>query len=415
MDRRTRRRVVYGAIAFCAMLLVVSYAIMPNSGSEMEAGKKEPSKPRRNSQNKAPALPVVQKSSGGEDVPLIVLVMLGKSLVEPELSDGPTVCPGDSVPGRSTTTPHFTICLYNGEDVISSFFLRDGYWRDCLELPLFAKAAYAASEDQSSEVPVVLDVGANIGTCSLLMASQGMLVTAFEPSQSNAALLRTSIRLNQHALRGNVTLYNLAVSDRVGEDVVRSEKGNMGNSMIAAPDGAKHAAIVNKMDVSNRIRLLPLDYVIYHHVHLAKLDCQGSEVHVLRGAKRLLSQNSIDVIRAEFDTRLIQATGSDPSDLLRILWDNHYSVFDLHDGFVPLRPNMTEAAIASFVEKRKDAPTEVLAISEEIMSPESLQEFTEAKKNGAVDPRSIQKEEMPPLFGATTQEAPSHPANNEPE
>ena len=271
-------------------------------------------------------------------------------------------CPGEYNQHTSSTIPHFTICLYNADDVISSFFMRDGYWRDCMDLPLYARAAYAASENQSSEVPVVLDVGANIGTCSLLMASQGMMVTAFEPEKSNAAMMRTSILLNRYSLRGNVTLYNLAVSDRVGEDVVRSEKGNMGNSIIAAPDGAKHAAVVSKMDVSNRIRLLPLDYVIYHHVHLAKLDCQGSEVHVLRGAKRLLSQNSIDVIRAEFDTRLIQATGSDPSDLLRILWDNDYSVFDMHDGFAPLRPNMTEVALNIFLRKRAEAATEILAV-----------------------------------------------------
>ena len=290
-------------------------------------------------------------------------VLLDAAL-QPYVADNVSRCPGEYNLHTSSTIPHFTICLYFGDDVISNSFMRDGYWRDCLELPVFAKAAYAASEDQSSEVPVVLDVGANIGTCSLLMASQGMLVTAFEPEKKNAAMLRTSILLNRYSLRGNVTLYNLAVSDRVGEDVVRSEKGNMGNSIIAAPDGAKHAAVVSKMDVSNRIRLLPLDYVIYHHVHLAKLDCQGSEVHVLRGAKRLLSQNSIDVIRAEFDTSLIQATGSDPSDLLRILWDNHYSVFDLHDGFAPLRSDMSEAALNTFVRKRKErfGETEILAV-----------------------------------------------------
>ena len=323
---------------------------------------------------------------------------------QPYVADNVSRCPDHRNPHTSTTTPHFTICLYNADDVISSFFMRDGYWRDCLDLPLFAKAAYAASEDQSSKVPVVLDVGANIGTCSLLMASQGMLVTAFEPEKKNAAMLRTSILLNRYSLRGNVTLYNLAVSDRVGEDVVRSEKGNMGNSMvgedvvrsekgnmgnsiIAALDGAK---IVSQMDVSNRIRLLPLDHVVNHHVHLAKLDCQGSEVHVLRGAKRLLSQNSIDVICAEFDTRLIQATGSEPSDLLRILWDNHYSLFDLRDGFAPLRPDMSEAALNTFVRKRAEAETEILAVkhhlAEKFLSNVKLMKQTDAVTKKAAVP-----------------------------
>ena len=60
---------------------------------------------------------------------------------------------------------------------------------------------------------VMVDVGANLGTFSLLAASLGATCYSFEASPTVCAALRRNIALNQFA---NITVRECAVSDHAG-------------------------------------------------------------------------------------------------------------------------------------------------------------------------------------------------------
>lgn len=95
----------------------------------------------------------------------------------------------------------------------------------------------------------------------------------------------------------------------------------MDNSAISAA-GAK-LAFKNKEEVAVQVRTIPLDDVIpdSEPVLLLKIDVQGWEYHVLKGASRLLSRKASKApyIIYEEDERLLQASNSSAKEIRKFL------------------------------------------------------------------------------------------------
>lgn len=137
------------------------------------------------------------------------------------------------------------------------------------------------------------DVGANLGYFALLMASRSGptgSVTAFEPSGPNAAALRSSVRLN--GLEERVSVVRAAVGDRHGGRIplyVGRRGGDMEWSTSAEfaqrPDRSPR-----RRDV--RVPAVSLDGLLAEgrRWDVLKVDVEGSEGAVLRGARRLLRE-----------------------------------------------------------------------------------------------------------------------------
>lgn len=139
---------------------------------------------------------------------------------------------------------------------------------------------------------VAVDVGANIGFFTMHMAAlvgPGGRVFAFEPQPEVRGLLERSVRENRFEDR--VTVSPAAVSDRVGTsrlvclDVVAA--GNSGGSYLstrsdALPTG--HATL--------EVPTVTLDSVPFPgRVALVKIDAEGAEGLVVRGAARFLAEH----------------------------------------------------------------------------------------------------------------------------
>lgn len=143
---------------------------------------------------------------------------------------------------------------------------------------------------------VVLDVGANMGYYTLL-AAQGVgeegEVHSFEPVERTFERLSYNVRLN--GLR-NVRLNRLVVSDSPGEMVVHvAPESNIGMSSLAVPAcGSTRTEQVRALTVN--------DYCADHRidrVDLLKIDTEGAELQVLRGASEVLRRNPSLRILAE--------------------------------------------------------------------------------------------------------------------
>jgi len=134
----------------------------------------------------------------------------------------------------------------------------------------------------------VVEVGANIGAHTLGLAKRvgpGGRVLAAEPQPVVFQTLCGNMAINSIT---NVDAVNLALTDAAGHVVVPqvdyAGRGNFGGVAMAAGDD------VSKRAPGNRIEARPLDEVFdYPHLKLLKIDVEGMEAAVLRGAARTIA------------------------------------------------------------------------------------------------------------------------------
>jgi FkbM family methyltransferase len=170
---------------------------------------------------------------------------------------------------------------------------------------------------------VVLDVGASFGFFTLIAArivGPSGHVHAFEPCAEDVVALRRSLAIND--LSGRVTVHEAAVSDRPGYApfVVVRERGW---SHLAQRGRHPEAVATREVAVEALDGLLET----LPRVDLVKIDVEGSEAHVLHGARDLLAARRPVVICE------LHETNADVCDRLEALG---YTVENL-DGPEPVR------------------------------------------------------------------------------
>ena len=178
---------------------------------------------------------------------------------------------------------------YDGDSAISvslgDYIQERIFFEDYYERPLilWLKQHLGASD-------VFWDVGANIGAVTLVAARLCDRVVAFEPNPRTASLLRRNLRTNGI---GNVTVVEAALCDRSGTAVLHEgPPNNSGMSSIVT----SRATGAN----GTRVALERADDVVAQdpsrHPTVIKLDVEGGEHLVLRGAPQLLSSNRVRAI-----------------------------------------------------------------------------------------------------------------------
>ncbi|KHN47157.1 hypothetical protein glysoja_022458 [Glycine soja] len=140
-------------------------------------------------------------------------------------------------------------------------------------------------------------------------------VLAFEPVFENLQKICEGVYFNRVA--DLVTVFEAAASDRVGNITVHKLVGRLDNSAISAT-GAKLAFKSNE-EIAFQVRTVPLDEVIpkSERVLLLKIDVQGWEYHVLKGASKLLSRKGSQApyLIYEEDERLLRASNSSAKEI----------------------------------------------------------------------------------------------------
>jgi FkbM family methyltransferase len=141
----------------------------------------------------------------------------------------------------------------------------------------------------------VLDVGANIGALTLplakLVGPKGQ-VFAFEPQPENYALLQKNIEQNQ--LESTVTTYDCALG--AGQTTIRVPPlASLGHNNYGGFE-------LHDNDFGDQVAIRPLDSLVLDAVHFMKVDVEGSEADVLRGAKDTI-QRFRPILYVEADRR----------------------------------------------------------------------------------------------------------------
>ncbi|GMJ07484.1 hypothetical protein like AT2G26680 [Hibiscus trionum] len=170
-----------------------------------------------------------------------------------------------------------------------------------------------------------VDVGANVGMASFAAAVMGFRVLAFEPVLENLQRICDGIWFNR--VEELITVFEAAASDRNGNITFHKLVGRLDNSAVSAV-GAKLAFKSNE-EIAVQVRSIPLDEVIPESepVLLLKIDVQGWEYHVLKGAKKLLSRKKGEApyLIYEEDERLLQASNTTAKEIRDFLSSLDYT------------------------------------------------------------------------------------------
>ncbi len=157
--------------------------------------------------------------------------------------------------------------------------------------PVFEPHMTAIFEALIAPDMVVADIGANIGMTALLFAGLARHVVAFEPGPSTFALLETNLA---RAGADNVTAVNLGMGARAGHQTLTFSTQNRSGGFVS--DRLK---ISNAGHSTETIRIDTLDGYFFDadlRPDFIKMDVEGFEPQVLRGAQALLDRHQPTVV-----------------------------------------------------------------------------------------------------------------------
>jgi FkbM family methyltransferase len=257
-----------------------------------------------------------------------------------------------------TATRHPTIVLEYARwrigNIIGRPFLVDGAFDTQLQASTFSDLRSTrgfvpdSSEAKmilslSSNYPVFIDIGANVGvwTVALAAAHPNAHVYCLEPTPGTFRVLRNNIALNRLQ---NVTAEQLAVSDSGGFfSFQMTERTSIYNRVAPSKESAEdlhRGRFTNARTIE--VKSICLDDFCkdrcIERIGFLKIDVEGAEVCVLKGAEQLLRNRAIDLIWIEVDPDNLRELGDSIDDLATVMKSMRYTFHILRPDGLPGPP-----------------------------------------------------------------------------
>lgn len=178
-----------------------------------------------------------------------------------------------------------------------------------------------------------VDVGANVGdwTAGMLASTSGdasFRVLAFEPSESALEALRA-----RFSAETRVQIVDAAVGDRAGTMAFLEER-DAGKGSTLVPGFARIDGRERRVTVTTLTEALAA--AGWDGADVVKIDAEGYDLRVVRGAQALLERQRLGVVQFEYN-RPWQLAGETLSGAYALFESNGYTVFLLkRDGLYTL-------------------------------------------------------------------------------
>ncbi len=180
--------------------------------------------------------------------------------------------------------------------------------------------------------PVCFDIGANRGqTIQLLQhCFRDPVIHAFEPASASFEAL------SRQSFGSGVNLHQLALGEQVGMAEFHNYAHSELNSFLTInPDKRENLFAEEAVVSSESVRVDTLDNFCDAHqiaqIDLLKIDTQGFELPVLRGAVGLLNGRKISAILLELNFATLYEGQSDPLEILQLLRSHNLRLVDYYE------------------------------------------------------------------------------------
>lgn len=220
------------------------------------------------------------------------------------------------VPVRVLVEPGVNMLL-DPDDSVSRAILETGVWEP---------ETWQAIAERLQPGGTFVDVGAHIGYYSLKAAKivgPAGRVIAVEPNPETLRRLRDNLRASRAAV---VRVQPVACADsETTLEFFASLGSNTGGSSLARASASRDTQPVR----AYQVRARPLDAIVEEaglaRVDVVKIDTEGAELSVLKGAKRTLARYR-PVVIAELWEGTLKAMGTSPAEVVEFLRSQGYTV-----------------------------------------------------------------------------------------
>jgi FkbM family methyltransferase len=235
------------------------------------------------------------------------------------------------------------------DDLIMAFPAEE--WR----LPVFQilegelePGLFALMKSTIREGMVVVDIGANVGTYTLLalraIGASGKVIS-YEPTPRVFDILKNNVQINGFLETGRVDLRQKAASDGSQR---RSRFFTSSNSLMNSLFGEDKSAAGRVEVIEVDTVALDQDLADLPRIDVVKIDAEGAEPRILRGMRRIIERSPEITLFIEFaPTHLIRAK----VDMLDFLAEIRAQGFQIHEVVEPtgeLRTTTDEALCSCF-------------------------------------------------------------------
>jgi len=178
---------------------------------------------------------------------------------------------------------------------------------------------------------VVFDIGAHIGICALPISrviKKGGLCYSFEPAEANRKHLETHLKINNV---GNVIVVPYLVGDKCC-DCVEFHESSSDSGMNSLCQPENKGLLYNKV-VKEQITL---DSFVTKNgciPELMKIDVEGAEISVLRGAEDVLMKYHPEIILS-IHPKHIKRLGHTVSELMALAHELDYQIYNIDGSHV---------------------------------------------------------------------------------
>lgn len=181
-----------------------------------------------------------------------------------------------------------------------------------------------------------VDVGANMGLTCALAASAAKLekIIAFEPTHNYAAVWHENMARNRVE---NAALFQCAVSEQPGSfEFIVNPDAPMHNRLNVGTARNRYESFSDDPTRTERVPSVTLDGVAdmlgLGSIRMLKVDVEGAEPFVLRGARKLLERKAIDTMLLEFIPEFMLEMGIQPLDFVNSIHGFGYRFHRIREG-----------------------------------------------------------------------------------
>jgi FkbM family methyltransferase len=180
---------------------------------------------------------------------------------------------------------------------------------------------------QDNNLPVIFDVGANLGQSAKYYRKlfSGAHIHCFEPIDATFQNLSQNLSKDK-----GIQMHHCALGSK-SESIDVFFKANSGENSLLPDVNEKYSGESRQTVLVKRLDDVAKELKI-NHIDLLKIDTEGFDFEVLKGAENMLNENRIDFILCEIGFFYEKKHGNF-EEINRYLFDKRYRLVGIYDNY----------------------------------------------------------------------------------